>query len=1287
MKRLILAMVLAAAAGGVALADGVSFWEEFALAQDREAALRQLIPGSEDQFYFACLHGQNLGELAKVDQLVAAWIKAHGYSDRVREIENRQALLRYKDKPRQALDFIIERLGLRFDHQREALRRESRLASRLDQNLIAPATLKAQAFAQYSNLQGFEDSALDWLAGENLNAEQLRDLLRRLRRPDLPNLAQLVAQDLANKGSGGFGSQPIHRLMLLDQLMELARLRRQVMSEGNYVNTFLARLRPAEGVDWRRDASARQAYLERLWAFAAGLDPAFNSLKANVLYQRLVHDRGQGVYDKERFMTYLRLPRRARYVNRDLWNRPDYQRFAADLGMDYSGPALLPPVRDDEPLVRDYLAHFFLTEDSYEPYAAFVQDDYLKRVFAETKIINGLGDVDRFVSWLSASEYQALKERVDLEFLPANKTQFAPNEDVTLEAAVKNVKTLFVKVYQINAENYYRRFGREVDMDIPLDGLAANEEMSFNYDEPPLRQVKRTFKLPALKGRGVYVVELIGGGKSSRALVRKGALGYVTRPSVAGHALTVLDEACRQVKDARVWVAGHEYKAGADGRVMIPYSEKPGPQPIVLAQGGFASLAIMNHEAENYSLQAGFHVERESLLRRNKASALVRASLLLNGEPVTLSALEEVTLIVASRDQEGVETVKETPNFALHEGAESVFEFMVPEDLASLQFTLKAKVQNLSRNKKEDLFASARFMLNGIDATAQIEEFLFTDLGGRCVLDLVGKNGEPLADRPVTLGIKHRDFRRVVKTVLQTDKAGRIDLGRLKDIAWVSAKTPQGVLRQWSPSRPQCALPSVAHGLAGQDVALPYAGVRREVDRDAFSLLEVRGGSFVADRLKNLRLEKGLLVAFDLPAGDYDLLFKETGARVVLKLAEGEARDGYVLSKTRWLRQVNPKPLGVASVAADRERVTIRLANATPFARVHVFATRYSPSFRAFDTLGGVAQPPAFGGAAPVADTMYLSGRAIGDEYRYILERRTAEKFPGNMLDRPGLLLNPWAIRSTETARDEAKAGEALSRLGAAAAAAPSAPRARAGRIGGVGDDTTLDFLADPGVVLANLKPNDRGEVVVPAAAIKGRQELHIIAIDPLSAVYTPFCLGEAAPRLADQRMKEGLDLKQHFTERRQIKTFKAGDVFTLADVSSSSFEVVDSLARLHGLLATLSKNDTLREFAFVTRWPKLTMEEKRELYSKYACHELDFFLSRKDPEFFTQVVKPYIANKRDKTFLDEWLLGSDVSRYLAPWEHARLNAVERVLLGQRVAGEAAREARHIKDLFDLIPP
>src|SRR5207245_10142 len=92
-----------------------------------------------------------------------------------------------------------------------------------------------------------------------------------------------------------------------------------------------------------------------------------------------------------------------------------------------------------------------------------------------------------------------------------------------------------------------------------------------------------------------------------------------------------------------------------------------------------------------------------------------------------------------------------------------------------------------------------------------------------------------------------------------------------------------------------------------------------------------------------------------------------------------------------------------------------------------------------------------------------------------------------------------------------------------------------------------------------------------------------------------------------------------------------------------------------------------LAEFAFVLNWPKLKDAEKRELYSKFACHELHVFLSKKDPAFFNTVVKPYLGNKKDKTFLDHYLTGGDLTPFTDPWRHGRLNAAERVLLARRL--------------------
>ena len=50
--------------------------------------------------------------------------------------------------------------------------------------------------------------------------------------------------------------------------------------------------------------------------------------------------------------------------------------------------------------------------------------------------------------------------------------------------------------------------------------------------------------------------------------------------------------------------------------------------------------------------------------------------------------------------------------------------------------------------------------------------------------------------------------------------------------------------------------------------------------------------------------------------------------------------------------------------------------------------------------------------------------------------------------------------------------------------------------------------------------------------------------------------------------------------------------------------------------------------------------------------------------------MRPYLAHKRTKTFVDHWLLDADLAPYLEPARLARLNAVERALLAQRLAAD-----------------
>ena len=1285
--------VLAALAAGVVAAPAgrageVGFAEDFALARDRAAALRQLVPGTEDYYYYHALHLLNTEQYEKAEEITRPWHQRFGQTARLTEIQTRHALLTYEKNPQRSLDYIKARLGLRFEHRKDAGGAAPDVPTTLDPKLIGREALKTSSFARWQGLDNFEPSALDWLAAEDLTWERRRALLQRLPRPDVPNLPRLVFDDLRAPHPQEFGAYPVHGMMTLPQLEELLKLAPDLLNNAAFVRTWVAKLRPGDDADWQRDRAVARDYFGRLEAFVARLGPTFNPLKAHVLYHRLALDRVDGVYDKERFLAYLKLPRQQPYMAKALLEADESRRHPADLNADFSADTLLRPVRADEELVRSYLKHFFVDATSPKEFEPYVDDTYLKHLFAETKVENGLGDPETWASQLPPEVFARQRDRVDIDFAYTNKADFATDEPVRLDLFVKNVPTLLVKVFEVNTVNFYRTQLREVDTDVALDGLVPNAEEAQTFGDPPLRRVARRFDFPALTRPGVYVIDFIGSGKSSRALVRKGRLRPIVGTGSAGETVTVVDEANRPVPGAGVWLGGQEYRADESGTAVIPFTAQPGRRPVVLTRGDFASLDHIDHQPEAYHLAAGIHVDRESLLTQRVAPVLVRPGLFLAGEPVSVKVLEDVKLRITSTDLSGVASSTEVPDFKLFEDRESVHEFRVPPRLATLSVTLSARVKSLSLNQPVDLSATETVSVNGIDRTDKIGDLHLTRFGGDYVVELLGRTGEQEADRPVSVALKHRDFKEPVTVTLRTDPRGRVRLGRLPDIVTITATGPEGVPHAWPLRGDRHTLREAVHARAGDLITVPYTGTADKPSREELALFEVRGGAIAADRFDALAVRDGLLELRGLAAGDYDLWLKRTGDRVRVRVTDGPVVHRYVLGRVRSLELPRIKPVQIAAVTADDKDLTVRLTDPSPVARVHVFATRYEPAFPAFDDLARV-RPPGLRGVIPTRpESVYLTGRNIGDEYRYVLDRRGMRKFPGNMLDRPQLLLNPWAVRTTDTGEQQARAGEDFARRGEPPPSQPIVPPSPpvTGR-DGAGDFADLDFLANPAVVLTNLVPDKDGVVRVARQRLGPHAVVRVVAVDPLATAERTVSLPEPPARFHDLRLRAGLDPAGHFTLQKLVSVLPAGRAFILADAAGSRFEGYDSLAKVYGLYRTVCPDPRLAEFGFLPTWPKLSPAEKQATYSKYACHELHVFLHEKDPAFFAAVVKPLLANKKDKTFLDHWLLGADLSGYLDPWRYGRLNAVERVLLARRLPGEPVKTARHLDDLFRLLPP
>lgn len=1262
--------------------DDIEFVERFALAEDREAILKELVPGTENYYYFHCLHYQNVEDFAAVDNMTKAWIAKFGNSQLVRQILNRQALLTYDANPKKSIDYLTQQLKLDFTHQRESLQGPA-LPSVLDQNQISKKTLAAKALSQYGNTDGFETRALDWLLDQPLEINDLRHLLQRITTPDHPQLIDLLVRELNDRQSRGFGSMTIHGNLTKSQLVNLRKKLPKLLNQQNYVNIVLSKIRPNPDANYEADYVIQRSHLNEIWDFVRQLAPVHNSLKANVLYHRLVLDRSEGTYDRDVFTSYIKLPRNMSYVNSDYIQLEENKRVLCNFSANFRPQTLLPPIGNDSALVADYLQYFFKSDQDYKSFATYLKSSYLVRQFAEAKIVNGLGSPEKWASLISPTEYQQIKERVDLDFTHTNKFDYLPNDKVAIELNVKNVSKLIVKVFEINTQNYYRDRLTEIDTNIELDGLLPNQETVYEYSETPFIKKQRRFDFSDLDQRGTYIVDFIGNRKSCRALVRKGNLRLLENVTAAGHELTVINEARDVLNSANVWLQGKMYESDKDGKIFVPFSNRPGPVPVVLSDGKSCSLARFTHQSENYHLDAGIYVDRESLIGERKANVVIRSRLLVNGVAAPLSLLENVRLLLTSTDIDGTVSTKVVKDFELFLDRESSFEFKVPSRLQAIQVQVLADIKNLSQAKRQLLSATKVFYVNKIEKETKVEDLFFSQTKNGFAIDMLGKNGELKVGRPVSLKIKHRDFKNVVTATLQTNRSGRITLGPLSEIDSVEAMGPEGTKRIWTIPRNKNSHQSIL-ARVGDSISVPINKFSGELSRRDVALFETIDATWVNDHFSKIKFANGLLMINDLSAGDYRLFLKHENKSISIFVSDGKKVNDEIIGSFRRSAIYNPTPIQISKIESDKVNTTIAISGVSATTRVHLVATRFQPRFDLFRELVGMTwnRSP---GQLPQSRSLFVDGRKIGDEYQYILDRKYAEKFPGIMLKRPGLLLQPWAVRSTETTTQKLNEGNKFEGVDESKPGSEKQNTAGQRRQVQTIDESTLEFLANGSTMILNVVPKD-GKIVLDNRLLESHSQIHVLAISDSSTAYRFSHVSDQAFEPKDRSFVSGLDPDQRFARKKEITFVDSGSEFVVTDVVTGKFELYDNLPAVFRLLTSLNGNTNLEKFRFILEWRNKSDKEKLELYSEFACHELNFFLSKKDRIFFEAVVQPYIKNKKDKTFIDRFLLGESLKSFTQPWEYAQLNVVERVLLANSIAGEKSATSRNIADWYHTRP-
>jgi len=719
-----------------------------------------------------------------------------------------------------------------------------------------------------------------------------------------------------------FGDVPIHRALTLEQLRELAQKRPELPAQSQlFVEQLVLVDQPAGNPSAEQfllperegglPLQEKRAYLDRLWQFATQLPALHGAVKGCVMFHVLyfaMHLFGE--VDFARVHAYLTLPRnnssssilRTRSDNElGLAGLPpqELQQRRAQL---FTGQTTSTLARsgiftrltsENERAVLEFAlrqaqrssADVTLTKELTQAgsWLSYLETAWAQRVLA-TAILTSVelsaklspAQREEQANLLGSGALQQLRSQVRVEFgsltpSVSNPSTFGLSDAVKLHVVLKGVRSLLIKVFFVHARNFYTKKLEEIDAaNLELDGLTPQEERVENYEAngatfSDMFVHERVLEFASLSRprRGVFVVELMGGGFRARSILRKGTIAALSaHNSAQGHLFRLVDvETAAALQNGSIFLNGQTYSADPrTGLVLVPFTARPNAQQkIVLSgalpggeedEGTFASLSTFSHLSDHYALSANFFVDRESLLSSTRAPLLVRANLSLHGERLPAARLlQRTSLRIEMSDDEGTPSTQVVEPFELSDEAESVHQISVPANLASITFTLTGEVVRQSNGEKQELSCSESFTMNAQERTHFMEDFYIKfgrggrmrksgdsmeDVGdapasaagddgeeGCYALYCLGKSGEPIRGRQVRLRLQHQYLTQWVGEQpwleLVTDERGCIRLGPLRYVTSLSL-TPVGSNARTTPQRNEWSLSPTAHQGSGSFV-------------------------------------------------------------------------------------------------------------------------------------------------------------------------------------------------------------------------------------------------------------------------------------------------------------------------------------------------------------------------------------------------------------------------------------------------------------------------------------
>ncbi|CAD8142905.1 unnamed protein product [Paramecium octaurelia] len=949
-------------------------------------------------------------------------------------------------------------------------------------------------------------------------------------------------------------------------------------------------------------------------------------------------------------------------------------------------------------IIEKYLQKYFEKNDDLGILEQYLDTKYLKKVQATVKLHQGQ-ELQNIYDYLTSAQIEQMNSSKLLTICSFNKMYFKHGDSVKLYVELKNIPKLNIKIFEFNSENYYLQKQQQLDSSINLDGLIAFEETDFTYNYPPIQKVIKEFEFQTITNiqRGIFIVEFIGNGISSRALIKKGRLQLRETITAAGHRFQIFDEnfeLCTGEKTG-VWIDKKFYNVDQSRKeILIPFGQRDQQFNAVIVHDNFAEFTTVFIQQEKYQLKCAFLIADESLLMGCQAKAVIIPKLFVNGTEVGLALLQDQKIQVTSTNDAGVPATLPFDNIKLENDKPFEVQFPITSKLKAIEIKITGKITRMHKddNKKEDQLEQSHFIyfdnLEGQQVFCN-QQLKYDKINGYQIL-IVGKNGEPKRGLQVTVTFTLSSLNHTYNEQFTTDEKGRVYLGELKNVNSISSNVKsvgdinvQQKLWQIN-QKSQISYPSKITVLPGQEINLPFNDIG-DIN-NPFVLYQVFGSTerAVIRSLTDQIKKQEQFIAFKLEnKGIYELQFVKDRFTIYINVIDGELWKGSSIIKSQNQLIIDKgldQLIAISKVDQKKEengtKITGKIVSKQKV-QVYAYATsfvneQFEQQVNQIQQLINKDRSEQL--SIDLYSSVFQSNKELSDEQKYVLNRKTQERYIGNTLEKPQFLLKRQKIRETTTQ------GESLNQEGSykdkyEQQNQQSRAQSKQAGYGSAGQrhqqvTTFNDFLKYPAILYSNvgLDENNNFQLDVPTQY----STVTLLVFNESSYQFQILPLDNEDVQTRNLAHLSTLQKDKFYSIYRNSSNVQKNVPIQVQDLTSTEIKLVDSLDKMFIVLKELKKANgddsgsrDFQKWEFLIKWYQQTTEQKHKLYDEHQCDELNLFIFFKDSAFFETYTESYIKNKIEKSFIDYFLLKDDAAlrQYGSMQKITELNALEQALL------------------------